>query len=459
MAPFKNRIDLHKARKMMDKDKLVKLAQIACDAAISNGAEYADVSAGYIKNLSVELESSAIKSCDASHGGGLNIRAIYRGGTGWSSTDKLYETDAAEVGRHAASLARLAEPDPDFISLPAPADGYVDVPGMFDRRIEQLDIKQLINYSLSNMDGALGICSDAIVQGEYSARSGSSALVNSLGVCLANDGSSIGGHIMVIVKRGEDVGSFYDFDSARMLDDFEPAEVGTNAAKEAMKFLGAKKIETRRMPVILGPLASSSIFKGIAVNVNAESILRKSSFMMDKLGKKIASDVVTITDEPHIPRGLISRSWDGEGFPTSPLTIVENGVLKSYLHGSYTAHKAGVANTGHGTRGGGASPSNVIPKLGTMTAQQIINDTKEGLYINMGGLSPNSTTGDVSVSVDFGFMIKNGELAYPVMNAMVGGKYLEMLMNIDLVSSDYRAEPGTVLPTIRINDCLVAGGK
>lgn len=443
----------------MDKDKLIKLARIACDAAISNGAEYVDVSAGSIKNLSVELESSAIKSCDANQESGLYVRAIYKGGTGWANTDKLNETDTVETGRHAASLAKLAEPDPDFISLPAPADNYVEVAGLFDPRIEQMDIKQLIDCSLSNVDGALSICSDAIVQGGFSGRSGAAALVNSLGVCLANDGSSIGGHIMVIVKRGDDVGSFYDFDSARMLDDFEPDEVGVSAAREAMKFLGAKKIESCRMPVILGPLASSSIFKGIANNVNAESILRKRSFMMDKLGEKIASDLITITDEPHIPRGLSSRGWDGEGFPTSPLTIVENGVLKSYLYGSYTAGKAGVANTGHGTRSGGATPSNVIPKLGTKTAEQIIRDTKEGLYINMGGLSPNSTTGDVSVSVDFGFMVKDGELAYPVMNAMVGGRYLEMLMNIDAVSSDYREEPGAVLPTIRIDDCLVAGGK
>ena len=444
---------------MIDKEMLLKMAQIACDAAISNGAEFADVSASFGKNLGVDLELSAIKSCDSRQGGGISVRAIYKGGTGWSSTNKLTMESAAEAGKNAARLAKLAEPDPDFISLPALAESYLNIEGLSDPKIAEMEIKQLIECSLSNVDGALAVCSDAIVQGGFSAGYGSYALVNSLGVSRGADSSSISGHIMAIIKRADDVGSFYDFDYARVLDDFDPAGVGASAAREAMRFLGARKIETGRMPVILGPLASSSIFGGVVGNADAEDIQRKRSFMMSKVGQKIGSDAITITDEPHIPRGMSSRGWDGEGFPTKPMVVMENGVLKSYLYGSYTAGKAGVANTGHGTRGGGASSSNVIPKLGTMTSQQIIRSTKEGLYINMGGLSPNGTTGDVSASVDFGFKIENGELAYPVMNAMVGGSFLDMLANVDAVSSDYRAEPGAVMPTVRILDCLVAGGK
>ena len=444
---------------MIDKDTLLKVAQAACDAAVSNGAESADVSAAFGRNIAVDLELSAIKACDSRQGGGISVRAIYKGGTGWATTDRNTVEAAAEAGKNAAKLARLAEPDPDFISLPAPADSYPEVEGLADPRIAEIGIKQLIDCSLSNIDGALSVCSDAIVSGGFSAWYGSHALVNSLGVSRASDGSSVGGHIMVFVKNGIDGGSFYDFDVARVMDDFDPKWVGVSAAREAMRFLGARKIETKRMPVILGPLASPSIFEGVAGNVDAEDIQRKRSFMMDKLGQKIGSDVLTITDEPHIARGLSSRGWDSEGFPTKPLVIMENGVLKSYLYGSYTAGKAGVANTGNGTRGGGAAPSNVIPKLGDMTSKEIIKSTKEGLYINMGGLSPNSTTGDVSASVDFGFKIENGELAYPVMNAMVGGSFLDMLRNVDAVSSDYRQEPGMVMPTMRILDCLVAGGK
>ena len=444
---------------MIDKDNLLKIARAACDAAMADGAEFADVSASNGRNLEVALESNAIKSCDSRQGGGVSVRAIYKGGTGWSSADKLTIDSAAQAGKSAAKLARLAEPDPDFISLPAPAESYPSVEGLYDPRVSEIGVKQLIEWALANVDGALQVRSDAIIQGGSWAWSGANALVNSLGVSLASEGSAIGGSIMAIVKHGEDVGSFYDFDFGRVLDDFDPAEIGVKAVKEAVKFLGARKIETGRMPVVLGPLASSSIFEGVVGNADAEGIQRKRSFLMDKLGQKIGSDAVTITDDPLIPRGFRSRRWDNEGGAAKPLVVMEDGVLKSYLYGSYTAGKAGVASTGHGTRGGGASSSNLVPKLGSRTAAEIIGDTKEGLYINMGGLSPNGTTGDVSASVDFGFKIENGELAYPVMNAMVGGNFLDILKNVDEVSSDYREEPGMILPTVRVLDCLVAGGK
>jgi len=264
---------------------------------------------------------------------------------------------------------------------------------------------------------------------------------------------------MVVIRRGDDVGSFYDFDSARVLEDFAPDGIGARVAQKALKFLGARKIETQRIPVILGPMAASSVFNSIVLNADAEDVQRGRSFMAGKVGEKIASDIITITDDPLIPRGLASRPWDSEGAPSKPLLGVENGILKTYLYSSYTAGKAKVAITGHGTRSGNAVPSNIVPKLGSMTSEEIIRSTKRGLYIDIGGIAPNSTTGDVSRTVDFGFAIENGELAYPVASTMIGGNFLDMLRNVDAISSDYREEPGTIMPTIRIQDVLVAGGR
>jgi PmbA protein len=94
-----------------------------------------------------------------------------------------------------------------------------------------------------------------------------------------------------------------------------------------------------------------------------------------------------------------------------------------------------------------------------MTAAEIIKDIKEGLYINSGGLSPNSVTGEISATVDFGFKIENGELAYPVQSTVIGVNMLDLLKNIDAISSDYREEPGIVMPTVRAQNVRVAGGE
>jgi PmbA protein len=443
----------------MDVDLLKNLATIACEAAISDGAEFADVGAWDTRSLAVDIRANTIKSCDASRHAAISVRAIYRGGTGWSSTDEMDEGSAIKAGKKAAALAKVAEPDPDFISLVAPAENYPEVPGLADPTIETMDIRRIIKYAVENIDSALAVSSEAIVEGGFSAQYNASAIVNSLGVSLGKESSRIGGYTMVVIRRGDDVGSFYDFDSARVLEDFAPDGIGARAAQKALKFLGARKIETQRMPIILGPIAASSIFNSIVLNADAEEVQRGRSFMAGKVGEKIASDIITITDDPLIPRGLASRPWDLEGAPSKPLIVVENGVLKTYLYSSYTAGKAKVAITGHGTRSGNAVPSNIVPKLGSMTSEEIIRSTKHGLYIDIGGIVPNSTTGDVSRTVDFGFVIENGELAYPVASTMIGGNFLDMLKNVDAISSDYREEPGNIMPTIRIQDVLVAGGR
>jgi len=176
-----------------------------------------------------------------------------------------------------------------------------------------------------------------------------------------------------------------------------------------------------------------------------------------KKGEQVASRLVTLIDDPLLPGGLSSGVCDGDGFPHRRVVLVENGVLKSYLHSNYTARKAGEENTGHSTRGG-IAPTNVIPALGTKTAAEIVAEVEDGVYVTLGRPSPDTATGQVSALVDAGFRIENGELTYPLKSTMVAGYGLELLSSIDAISSDYRAEPGRVLPTIRVQGVRVASG-
>jgi PmbA protein len=234
--------------------------------------------------------------------------------------------------------------------------------------------------------------------------------------------------------------------------------VGATATREALKFLGARKIDSGTLPVVFGPLATRDLFHMFAWCAAAEAVQRNRSYLIGKKGARIASPLLTLVDDPLIPRGLSSSGADGEGFPRRPLTLVEDGVLLSWLHNSYTAHKAKEPNTGHSTRGG-ISPTNLNPRLGNMPAAAIIRDTKEGLYIHSAGVMPNPASGDFSSTVDFGIKIENGELAYPVKNTMIAGNMLELLANIDVISSDYREEPGSIMPTVRAQGIRVAGAK
>ena len=439
-------------------DDLLTLAQKACEEAVRAGAEFVDVSAGRGRQLSVELEKGAIKSCDARWNAGVSVRAFARGGQGSASASGLDEAEALAAARSAVEMAKVAEPDPDFVALPGPAD-YPAVDGLYDPRVADLKVDDLIRWAIGNVDAAREVDPDAVINGGGGLGWGEGALVNNLGVQATSRGTHIGMSIFAIVKRSDDdVGSYFEFDGGRVLDDFEPEGIGAKATEDARKFLGARKIETGVLPVVFGPLAGHGIFGVLCGNANAESIQRNRSFLIGKKGEQVASELVTLTDDALIPRGQGSGAFDGEGFPRKPLIVVENGVLRSWLHNSYTANKAGEPNTGHSTRGG-ISPTNVNPKLGDRTAAEIIRDTHEGLYVPVGGASPNPASGDFSETVDFGFKIENGELAYPVKNTMIAGHFLDALKRLDAISSDYREEPGAIMPTIRIQGLRVAGGK
>jgi len=438
-------------------EELTRFAEIACEAARKAGAEFADASCHRGRNVSVDIEKNSIKSCDVRWSQGISVRAIYRGGSGSASSDKLDERAAVEAGRNAAELAKLSEPDPDFVTLPPP-EPCTEVPGLYDERVAALGIKDLIGIILAEVDAARSVARDANVQAGIGCSDWQSALANSLGIRHFQAGSSIGCSVTPIIRRGDDVGTFFDFDQARAMEDFDPTGIGARAAEMALRFLGARKIETAVMPIVLGPLASPTLAYALAGAADAEDVQRNRSFLVDMEGRQIASEILTLVDDPTIPRGMGSRACDGEGVPSRKLTFVENGVLCTYFYNSYTANKAKRPYTGTGYRSG-AGPSNLIPKLGEKTSQQIISEIESGLYINMGGISPNPITGEVSGSVDFGFKIERGELAYPVKNTMIAGNFLEMLGNLDAISSDYRAEPGRIMPTVRIQGVRVAGGK
>lgn len=438
--------------------ELLKIARMACDTAMKEGAEFVDVVAGTGRSISVELENGAIKSTDVRRSFDVSVRAYVRGGMGSSNAGGYVdEKNVIEAAKKATELSKVAQPDPDFVGLPSPST-YQQVPGLYDDRIAEMDVDQVIEYAVMNIDSAKEVANDAIISGGAGLGFGERALVNSLGVEVESIGTSISANIFAIIKRGDDVGSYFEFDYARDLGDFIPDGIGAKAAEAALRFLGSRKIETCVLPVVFGPLASHGLFSALCGNANAEDIQRDRSYLIGMKGKQVASELLTIIDDGLYPRGISSGRCDGEGFPRKPLVVVERGILRSYLHNFYTANKGGEENTGHSTRGG-ISPTNIRPSLGSMTADEIIEDTKEGLYINRSGLSPNSVTGDISATVDFGFKIENGKLAYPVQNTMIGVNILDLLKSIDAISSDYREEPGIVMPTVRAQNLRVAGGK
>ena len=439
-------------------DDYMSLAEEVLKAAMAAGAEWCDISLGRSGDVSVDVENGSIKSVEEVTNTGFAVRAFVKGARGTFSASGFEKEDVVRGATEAVAMARAAQPDPDFKCLPEPVEAD-EVEGLHDERVARLTAADAVEFAVKNVEGAREVDPDVTIAGGVTIDGGESVFVSSTGIRLARRSTSIQCAFFSIVRRGDDVGSFYEFDMARMLDDFEPTTSGPLATRQALKFLGARKVAGKRMAIVLGPLASAGFLRGLAGSTNAENIQRQRSFMVGRQGTRVASPLLTLADDALIPRGMFSGRFDGEGALRQRITMFEEGVFTSCLHNSYTAGKADEPNTGHGTSGGGIRSTNLVVTLGEKTAEEIIADTEEGIYINMGSVVPDGASGDISASVDFGFKIEKGKLTHPVVNTMVGGHIFEFLENLDALSSDYREEPGNKFPTIRIRDVQVAGSE
>jgi PmbA protein len=443
-----------KGRKLAE---LLKAAQIACEAAVAAGAEQADASAERGRDTAVSVERNTIRSSDTRLWASVSVRAFARGGTGWSNISGLTEEAAREAGRAAAELAQAAEPDPDFLDLVCAAP-YPEVGGLYDPKLADIAPADVAGWIAGNIDRARAVAEEAILAGGARASWREWALVNSQGVNVSQRSTSASVRLTVVIKRGDDVGSFSDWDAARAVSELDPTELGAVTAHEALRYLDSRTMRTTTLPAVFGPLAASAFLHGLCGAASAEEVQRNRSFLVGRKGERIASEHLSLVDDALIRGGLSSEVSDGDGFPHRRVTLVENGVLATYLHSHYTARKSAEENTGHSTRGG-IAPTNVIPALGIKTAAQIIAEVDDGIYVALGQPRPDLASGQVSALVDAGFRIRNGQLTFPLRNTMIAGHGLEMLANIDAVSSDYRAEPGRVLPTIRVQGVRVASGE
>jgi PmbA protein len=255
----------------------------------------------------------------------------------------------------------------------------------------------------------------------------------------------------------------YWYSVARSLAKLDSAEqVGREAARRTLRRLGARKVKTAHVPVVLDPMVASSMLEHIFEGVNGDSVYRGASFLAGKLGEKIAGPNVTVVDDGTMSGGFGTTPFDGEGIPTRRTVVIENGILKSYLLNTYTAKKLGLETTANASRGlagtPGIGPGNYFLEAGPKTPQQIIAEIKDGLYVTeFLGHGANLVTGDYSRGAS-GMWIVNGELAYPVEEITVAGNLKDMFCNISEIASDLEFRGSVASPTIRI-DGLTVGGE
>jgi PmbA protein len=283
--------------------------------------------------------------------------------------------------------------------------------------------------------------------------SGVHAYGNSNGFCGAWCASAQRLSCAVIASDGSGMQQDYDHSVARRRQDLRAAEdVGRRAAARAVRRLGARKIDTTSVPVIFEARIATSLFGHFAAAISGGSLYRRSSFLVDHLERAVFPSWLQIREEPFLPRELGSRPFDDDGVAPQPRHIVENGILKSYLLGGYSARKLGMKSTGNAS-----GITNWRLSHGDDDLNDLLRRLQRGLLVTeLMGFGVNGVTGDYSRGAS-GYWVDNGEIQYPVEEVTIASNLKDMYKGIVAIGGDLEMNAAVRTGSVLIDRMTIAG--
>jgi len=432
--------------------------------ATEQGATEAD---GYLveeRQFSAQVRLGQVETVVHSRDQRLALRVFVGRASASASTSDLSRDSLERVVDEATALARVTAEDP-HAGLPDPSELIAAVPELELEDTTGGEPEPEAKIALAREAEAAALASDPRIANsegaEYWDRRARYAYATSHGFARGYATSAFGLSVSPVASENGEMQRDYWYTAARHRAALEaPAAIGRTAARRALRRLGARKVKTVEVPVIFDPDTAATLVRAVASAVSGPSLYRRASFLLDRLGKRIAAPNVTIVDDGLIPRALGSRPFDGEGLATRRTVVVGEGTLESYLLDSYSARKLGLRSTHHASRDGsgvGVSTTNLVLQPGTASPESLIRSVKNGFYVTeLIGFGINGVTGDFSKGAA-GLWIDNGELTYPVAEVTVAGNLLEMLGAVEGVGNDLIMRDRTVAPTVLIGRMVVAG--
>jgi len=450
---------------------LESLAADVVDMAMKAGATDAEAVAREGDEFSVNVRMGQVETLKDSGSRALGLRVFLGKCSASASTSDLTAEGIRQLVDGAMALAKVTEED-TFSGLPETGE-FGSLSG--DLHLYHEDV-----YSLSGEERiewarraeAAALAADPRITnsdgGSFDAATGRKVLANSRGFRGSYRTSYAG---VAAAPLAVDVNGSMQRDgwwsSARRLADLEsPESIGQEAARRALRRLGARRVPTQRVPIVFAPETARSLIGSLFEAVSGDAIWRCASFLAGMLGERIAAPALTLIDDntmllPSGMGGFGTSPFDGEGLPARRTLVVEDGVLQSCLLNTYTARKLGMKSTHNASRGLAGAPGigcgNLYLEPGTLTPEQIIAELPAGLYVtSLMGFGVNVVTGDYSRGAT-GLWIENGALTHAVEEVTIAGNLAEMLMNLTAIGNDLEFRGAIASPTLRIDGMTIAG--
>ncbi len=424
------------------------------------GADAADAVLIAGTSLGVQRRLGKTEHIERSEGQDLGLRVFLGHQAAIVSSSTIDPASFPLLVERAVAMARVVPDDP-FAGLAETAEPPRDLPLDLDDPSEP-DVAALQARAAAAEDAALAVQGVTNSEGAGAGFGRTAAvLVTSAGFAGQVTRTSYSVSATALAGSGTDMQRDYDYHTTVRLSDLDdPVAIGHRAGERAVARLNPSRPATARLPIVYDPRVAGSLLGHLAGAINGASIARGTSFLKDKLGQRIFAPGIVVHDDPLRVRGLRSRTFDGEGTPTSARRLIDDGVLTTWLLDSRSARQLGLQSTGHAARGTGGPPSpstsNLHLAAGPLSPAELMADIKLGLYITeMIGMGVNGVTGDYSRGAA-GFMIRDGLLAEPVAEITIAGNLTEMFAHLT-PANDLVFRRGTDSPTVRVEGMTLAG--
>ncbi|WP_428622735.1 metalloprotease PmbA [Sedimenticola sp.] len=434
--------------------QLEQMVNDLLNEAKQQGASAAEAAVSSDSGLSINVRKGDVETIEHTRDQGLGITVYFGQRKGTASTSDFRPEAIRDTVRAACNIARFTNDDP--CSGLADADLMAtDIPDLDLYHPWEITPESAIELGISCESAALEL--DPRISNTEGASVNSHSGLHVYG----NSHGFIGGypssrHSLSCSVIGQQNGSMqrdYWYTVGRRASDLESAQdVGRKAGERTLARLGARQLSTRQAPVIFRADIAGSLLRSLISAISGSSLYRKASFLLDQLGEQIFPTHIQIQENPRIPGGLGSASFDSEGVATYDKRIIRDGVLQTYLLGSYSARKLGMQTTANA---GGIHNLSITP--GEHDLEGLLREMGSGLLVTeMMGHGVNMVTGDYSRGAA-GFWVEQGEIQYPVEEITIAGNLKQMFAQLQAVGRDEERRSSIRTGSLLIEQMTIAG--
>lgn len=445
---------------MNPKDKAIKIL----DKLIKLKPDGAEVYLKTSEAFNVEVKDQMVEALDASKNHGIGLRLLLDGRMGFGFTSDFTEESIESLLKTVFHNTNNIGED-RYAILPERISGDYPVPSIYDKEMERLSEEErfrkatLLERAAFDYDSRI----KKVRKASFSLAIYETSIISSKGIQISYKGTASSVSIMAVAEDGGDSQMAWDFSSSPFLHRLDIEGVGKRAAEKAVEMLGARRISSVRVPVILDCSVAADFLGVLAPALSADAVQKGRSLFGGKVGQQVANPSISIFDDGLLSEGLATAPADDEGIPMTRKVLIDKGELKGFLHNTYTAKKGGTQSTGNCVRGGfkgipGVGITNLYIENGNVSKEALIKDLKKGLYITeaMGVHTANPISGDFSIGVS-GLWIEDGNYAYPVREAVISGNIIDIMKKIDRIANDIRFYGRIGSPSLRILDIDISG--